>query len=203
VLADVTLGVAAAGPEREQLHQLARVVLVRLPLRVVAARQEEEHRRIAGDPEQEVLERAERLAAEESVLAEHEPLGRGVLDGREPVVPDERHALHERPVGADHPVEPPEMVVAPLLGRPERLAVDPRARTAQALRRRPDQRQDRASQALARQGVGLPWARAEARTPEQALGLGAAEATAVYGDCRHALHARWLPGDDRQAWRAA
>ena len=68
MLAHVALGVAAPRPEGEQLHQLAGVVLVGLPLRAVPV-EEEEHGRIAGHAAQEALERAERLAAEERVLA--------------------------------------------------------------------------------------------------------------------------------------
>ena len=60
LLADVALGVAAAGAEREELHQLAPVVLVRRPLRVLRAREPEEHRRVLRDLEQQLLERAER-----------------------------------------------------------------------------------------------------------------------------------------------
>src|SRR5829696_4327079 len=45
LLADVALRVAAAGAEREQLHQFAGVVLVRRPLRVFGAREPEQHRR--------------------------------------------------------------------------------------------------------------------------------------------------------------
>ena len=62
VLADVALGVAAAGTEREELHQLAPVVLVRRPLRVLRAREPEEHRRVPRDLLQHLVERAERRA---------------------------------------------------------------------------------------------------------------------------------------------
>ena len=72
----------------------------------------------------EVVERAERVAAEELVLVEHQALlADAVVGGGEPVVPDQRHALDQRLVGADHAVEPPEVVVAPgVVGR-ERAAV--------------------------------------------------------------------------------
>ena len=51
LLADVGLGVAAAGAEREQLHHLAPVVLVRRVLRVVAAVEPDQHRRVLRDVE--------------------------------------------------------------------------------------------------------------------------------------------------------
>jgi hypothetical protein len=59
LLADVTLGVAASGSEREELHQLAPVVLVRRPFRVLRPGEPEEHRRVPRDLVQQLLERAE------------------------------------------------------------------------------------------------------------------------------------------------
>ena len=119
LLADVRLAVPAAGAEREELHHLARVVLVRRPLRVVAAVQPEEHRRVLRHVEQQLLERAEPVVAEELVLIQHQPLRvDAAVRGREPVVPDERHPLDERARRAHHPVEPPDVVVAPrVVGR--------------------------------------------------------------------------------------
>ena len=60
-LADVELAVATA--EREQLHQLARVVLVRRALVGIGEREEEQHRRVGGHRLQERRERPERAAA--------------------------------------------------------------------------------------------------------------------------------------------
>src|SRR3989442_241780 len=65
---------AAVGTEREQLHHLARVILVRRSLDVPGAVQPQEHRRILRDVEQELLERAEPVGAEEPVLTEHQRL---------------------------------------------------------------------------------------------------------------------------------
>ena len=96
-LAHVALGVAAAGAEAEQLLQLARVVLVDVPAAVGGAVEPQQHRRVARDVERELLERAERVAPQQGVLAEHQGLRRPArLAGREPVVPDERHALDQR-----------------------------------------------------------------------------------------------------------
>ncbi len=50
ILAHVVLAVAAARAEREQLHHLAAVVLVRRVLAVVGAVQPEQHRRVARSP---------------------------------------------------------------------------------------------------------------------------------------------------------
>ena len=124
LLAHVVLGVAAVGAEREQLHQLARVVLVRRLLRVLGAREPQQHRRVARDAHQQLVERAQRVLAEQLVLVQHQPLRADpVVGGREPVVPHERHALDQRPVGPDHAVEPPQVVVAPGVGGRQRAAV--------------------------------------------------------------------------------
>src|SRR5215212_11681714 len=72
LLADIALAVAAARAEREELHHLARVVLVRRPLRVLGAREPEEHRGVARDPGEELAEAAEGVAAQELVLPAHE-----------------------------------------------------------------------------------------------------------------------------------
>ena len=74
LLAHVTLCVAAARAEREELHHLAPVVLVRRALLVVGAGEPEQHRGVAGDREQQPVERAEAVAAKESVLTDHQPL---------------------------------------------------------------------------------------------------------------------------------
>ena len=173
LLADVVLGVAAAVAEREELHHLAAVVLVRRVLRVVAPVEPEEHRRVGGHAEQEVVERAEALVPEEIVLLEHQPLrADAVVRGREPVVPDERHPLDERPGGADHPVEPPEVVVAPGVVRRERVSL-------LVVRRVPDellatgirQRVDGAVEPELGESLRLTGPRPEARAPEKPLGL--------------------------------
>ena len=102
LLAHVRLRVGVAvRAEREELHHLARVVLVRLLLDVLVAVQPDEHRRILGHADQQVLERAERVAAEQVDLVEHQPLrGDARVRGREPVVPDERHPLDHRRVSS-------------------------------------------------------------------------------------------------------
>ena len=123
-LAHVALGVAAAGAEAEQLLQLTRVVLVDVPVVVLGPVEPQQHRRVLGDVERELLEVAERVPAQQRVLAQHQLLRDAGLRGREPVVPDERHPLDERRLRAHHPVQPPQVVVAPrVLGR-ERPAVD-------------------------------------------------------------------------------
>ena len=113
LLAHVPLAVAVALAEREELHELARVVLVRRVLLVVDAGEPDQHRRVGGDRVQEVAEVPEREPPQHAVLREHQLLrADAVVRGREPVVPDEGHPLDERAVRAHHPVEPPEVVVA-------------------------------------------------------------------------------------------
>ena len=75
------------------------------------------------------------MLPEEPVLPEHQPRrADAVLGGREPVVPDERHPLGEGLGRAHHPVEPPELVVAPdVVGRERMAVVVVRLRAAQAL----------------------------------------------------------------------
>jgi hypothetical protein len=181
LLAHVALGVAALGAEGEELHQLTRVVLVRRPLLVLVPGEPEEHRRVARDREGELLERTEEVRAEELVLREHQLLGADAgVGGREPVVPDERHALDERTARAHHAVEPPEVVVAPgVVRRQPVLVVVDRRGADEALAAGTGQRADGAVQALAREPLRLTRPRAEAGTPEQALGLCRAEVPSI------------------------
>ena len=183
LLADVVLGVAAAGAEREELHQLARVVLVGGPLRVLDPVQPEEHGGVLRDREQELLEGAERAPAEERVLVEHELLRADPgVRGREPVVPDERHPLDQLPVRPDHAVEPPEVVVPPRVLRRERVAVVVGRRGADEPRpRRIQEVVDGLPEALLGNSRRLTRLRAEAGTPEQPFGLRLAEWAVVHG----------------------
>ena len=127
-LAHVALAVAAPGAQAEQLLQLTRVVLVDVPAVVLGPVEPQQHRRVLGDVEREPLEVAERVPAQQRVLAQHQLLRDAGLRGREPVVPHERHPLDERRLRAHHPVQPPQVVVAPrVLGR-EPAAFDLRGR---------------------------------------------------------------------------
>ena len=185
LLADVSLGVApAVGADREELHQLAPVVLVGRVLGVVRAREPEQHRRVARDLREERRERPERVGPEEVVLADHQPRRPDpVAGGREPVVPDERHPLSERPARAHHPVEPPELVVAPGVVRGERMAVVVvRLRAPEALAARVGQLVDGAFEPQLRELLGLTRARAEAGAPKEPLGLRLAEAPSIHRD---------------------
>jgi hypothetical protein len=178
------LGVAVAvGADREQLHQLAPVVLVRRVLGVVRAREPEQHRRVLRDGLQQRRERSERVPAEELVLADHQPGVADVLRGGEPVVPDERHALGEGAARAHHPVEPPELVVSPCIERRERVTVVVvRLGASETFAARVRQLVDGAVEPELREPLGLarPWP--ETGTPEQALGLRLTEVPSVDGD---------------------
>ena len=168
-LTDVLLRVALA--EREQLHQLARVVLVGLLLRRVGERQEQQHRRVLRDVGQQAAEAAQRVAAQHLVLRE---LQRPVLvERREVVVPEERHLLDERARRADHLVQPPQHVMAVLVDRVQRLAAEVRLGEARPRRARASAQQpvDRLALAAARPVAQLLARRAEARAPEQALDM--------------------------------
>ena len=124
-------------PQAEELHQLARVVLVRRPPVGVGAVQPEEHRRVVGQPGHQVEEVADRVRPQELVLAEHVArVPDAAVRRREVVVQVERHPLLELVVRPHHPVEPPQRVVAPGVERVDRVAVHLR-RGARQLRRRP------------------------------------------------------------------
>ena len=170
-------GVAVAGAEREQLHQLAGVVLVRRPLGVLRAGEPQQHRRVLRDLAEHRVERAEREAAQQLVLVQHQLLRADAVErGREPVVPDEGHPLDERAGRPHHPVEPPEVVVAPGVARSEPAAlVVARLGADELLATRPGERVDGVLEPELRQRLGLAGPRAEAGAPEQALGLRAPE----------------------------
>ncbi len=184
LLADVVLVVAAVGAEREELHHLARVVLVRGVARVIGAVQPEQHRGVACDLSEERRERAERVAPEQTVLAKHQPSRTDSLArGGEPVVPHERHPLDQRPARPHHPVQPPQLVVPPrVVGSERATLVVVRARTAQPLAGGMRQRADGAVEPELRERLGLARTRAEPRSPEEPLGLRLAEASSVHRD---------------------
>ena len=124
------------------------------------------------------------MAAKEVVLAEHQPLRPDALVRRgEPVVPDERHPLDERSARAHHPVEPPEVVVAPGVGRRDRVPVVVLGRVPdEPLALRMGQQANGAVEAFLRERLGLARSRPETGTPEQALGLSRAEAASINGN---------------------
>ena len=200
-LAHVHLGVrAAVGPEREQLHQLTRVVLVGAALGVLVLVEPDDHRAVRRHVADELIEAAEGVAPEHLVLGEHQLLvAHAVVRGCEPVVPDERHALDERLARADHPVEEPEVVVAVAV---ERLDRDDRVRVELVClvdRRRagegrhplrPGERRHGPVQPHRGQQLGVARRRAEARSPEQALCLTDAEGAGVDRNRRAELEGR-------------
>jgi hypothetical protein len=115
--------------EREELHHLAREVLVRLRLAALRGVEVDEHRRVLRRRVQEVGEAAERVRAQRYVLLVHEPRETHLLLARhEVVVPEERHALGDGRWRHQHLVHPPgakletlahELLLeyTPLLGR--------------------------------------------------------------------------------------
>ncbi len=184
LLAHVVLGVRAAiGAEREELHHLARVVLVRIVLRVVGAVEPEQHRGVARDVAEERRERSEPVRPEEPVLLEHQPRRPDALArGGEPVVPDERHPLGQRAPRPDHPVEPPELVVAPGVVRGERApVVVVGLRALEPLAAGVRQVVDGAVEAHPREPLRLTRTRAETGTPKQPFGLRLAKVSSVHG----------------------
>ncbi|CAM2154859.1 hypothetical protein PT2222_310076 [Paraburkholderia tropica] len=128
-LGDVLLRVLPFA-EREQLHDLAREVLVRLALAIARAVEIEQHRRIFRHLVQHCREIAERVAPQERILLGHHlGLRHLVLTRREMVMPEQRHALRDRRRRDQHLAHPPRaqfvvmpaartLRVAALIGRP-------------------------------------------------------------------------------------
>ena len=125
---DVGLAVMALA-QGEELEKLAAEILVGLARHAAHAVEIDQHRRIARHVLQERGEVAERLAAEQRVLAEQRRRVTHLLErGGEMVVPEQHHALGERLVGRQHLVDPPvAQLTALFLDRPhdlQLLAVD-------------------------------------------------------------------------------
>src|SRR6185503_12833128 len=94
--------------------------------------------------------------------------------------------LGERATRANHPVEPPQLLVAPGVVRGERVAVViVRLGAAQALASRVGQRVDCVLEPLLGEPLGLAGPGAETGAPEEALGLRLAERSTV--NRRHRL----------------
>ena len=103
---DVVLRVVADA-HGEELQQLAAVVLVDRVLVVLAVVQPQDHRRVAGQGDEQVGEVALAEAAEHLDLVHQRPALRQLgVAGREDVVPEERHLLLQR-VGAGHHTQQP------------------------------------------------------------------------------------------------
>ena len=106
-LLDVVLGIVA-DPEREQLHQLAGEVLVRVALRILLGVEPDQERRVAEHRVQQPAERAAAERAQRLVLPPHQ---RQVVDlevaGGEVVVPHQRQPLGQRIRAEEHAVDPP------------------------------------------------------------------------------------------------
>ena len=106
--AHVLLGVVADA-HREQLHDLAREVLVRRALHVVLRVEEVQHRRSSGRP---AIVSSRRLPValplEQIDLLQHlAVVAHLVLVRREVAVPEQRHLLFHRVRRLQHPVRPP------------------------------------------------------------------------------------------------
>ena len=106
-LLHVALAVAAFA-EREEFHDLAREILVRLGLAVLRVVEIDEHGRIARHRVQQGGEVAHRMLPQQQVLAQHQhrrlDLG---LRRHEVVVPEQRHALGEGRWCVEHLAQPP------------------------------------------------------------------------------------------------
>ena len=196
----VELVIAAVGPQGEQLHRLARVVLVRAPFRVLGPVEPHQHPRIARHLDEQVVEVAKRTGAHHLVLVEHQCGVRRVDRGREPAVPDQGHPLDQLVAGADHAIKPPAVVVPPDAGWIQRAALPvARGSPRQLCRpRRPRQRADGAVESERREPAGLPGLGPETGAPQQPRRLTLGERAAVGGDRR-----AWKRRHGRPRWPKA
>jgi len=106
-LADVLLRVVA-DTHREQLHDLAREILVRRALDVVLRVEEIQHRGILRDRDRQIAQVAGRVPLEQlDLLAHLAVVAHLVFVRREMPVPQQRHLLLERMRRLQHPVRPP------------------------------------------------------------------------------------------------
>src|SRR6266849_5603278 len=104
---NVFLGVAA-NAEAEQLHHLAGVVFVRLALDVAVGVEVDKHRHVLAHVEQERLELAERMFAQQLVLVVNLLYELHLSDARnEVVMPEERHLFAEGMRAVPEGVKPP------------------------------------------------------------------------------------------------
>jgi hypothetical protein len=217
----VTFGVVA-DTHREELHDLAREVLLRAEAHVRVLVEPHDHGGISRNLDQKVAEVAERVVAEELQLAPNLP---GVLrrfrghhpravdgvrvasnlavGGSEMVVPEERHLLLQRPAAVHHPEKPA------LAG-----IVDDRGRRKRPVRRRLDVARradlpidivcnggvveklvDRLGQAAAAVVLEFSGCRAKSRPPQQMLNLWIVrshDATLDWGDGYYVTFNVWL-----------
>ena len=188
LLAHVALGVAAAGAEREQLHQLAPVVLVR---RVLLFSVPESQSSIAGSRVTSVSRVGNEPSAvlpEELVLADHQARVADAVLRRSRTSRARRASSARRAGGSCGPSgratragRGPRRRTARAGGRPRRAAAGPRSRS------RPAGGSANGPRAPAPCGepLGLTGARAETGAPEEALGLRLAERSTV--NRRHSL----------------
>ena len=181
---DITLAIAAALSEREQLHHLPAVVLVGAVAVVLHAVEPQQHRRVSRHLDEQIVKAPQPAGAHHGVLAQHQPL-RGAVDrGRKPAVPDERHPLLQRLVGADHAVEPPAVVIAPHLRGVQGTSAGAVGRAAgQPCRTRwTGERGNGAVEAQRLQTGHITRARAKARPPQQPGRIRGAETATQGGD---------------------
>ena len=157
--------------QTEELHDLARVVLVGLAAGRVGAVQPQQHRRVVRHLLEQRREVAQRVAAEQAVLAEHVArVAHAGVARREQVVQVERHPLDQLVARPHHPVEPPQTVVAPLVERRDRLIVDLRSRADQHVRpKRRQQLLHRVAEALVDVVIEVRAVAEESGAPQQPL----------------------------------
>ena len=197
--------------EAEQLHQLARVVLVRAALHVVAAVEVHRHRRV--ERRHLVRQRAEaqpRIGeAQHAVAVGDQPRRRdAVLAADGPVaVPEEGDPLAQRVDRALHAVEPlhDQLVLGGeridrLVGRA--AAGQRRRRRGRERRRRVEQPVDELEVTTARPRGPLRRRRAEARAPEQAVDHRGRELRADVGRLDRRRLGRRRRGHDHRHARA-
>ncbi len=173
-LANVGLGVVA-DTEREELHQFAGEVLVRVLLRRADHVEPPLHRVVVEHRERQIAEVPERVSPQQPVLGDHQArIADLVVRRREVIVEVQRHPLDQRRPGSDHAVEPPGDIVAVLVERLEPAPVNRPGTACEGVRAGGVQEvPDGGVEAVAAEARTLRDRWPEAGTPEQAVELAA------------------------------
>ena len=107
---DVCFGVTVAFAEREQLHEFAGEVLIRLAPTALIVVQIPQHRRVMDDLVGQRLEVADGVGAKQLILPEHViAVFDRAVPGREVAVQEQRHLFFERAGRLDQAFQPPAL----------------------------------------------------------------------------------------------
>ena len=108
--------------QREQFHQFASEVLVRLAFAIRLRIQPNHHGRVFDDRSQEIAKFSHRMLPQQVVLAfHHSGIGDLQVAGSKVIVPHQRHAFGQWIARIQHPVEPPSFQSIDVTGTDRRV----------------------------------------------------------------------------------